>query len=748
MLPLLVCVLGLGALAADPLQATTVEWLYVSEALSCDTCGAELGKPYTSFVCSNDTSTLSPAPRRPEERSRRGGALPPAVVSSWNGGTLSFADPIDPNLPVIVRNVVVTMDGRFNCGSRCQLPADYILLLNDVAVANGQFPIFPNATCGCHCGNCGFPLVFQTGYQGGAGWTAYNRGQDNSMQLFLPLFFQKSVVCLSRVNLTLLWEVAQSNAVAVAFFPKLGPTSGGSLVNISGFNFDPFGQYTCAFGSQVVTAEFVSVRMISCLSPPWFRPNQNGPFTPVALVVADDVMGVISNFTLDYLYYREPVVTALSPRSGNVSGGALVYVMGTGFINTLELVCHFGDNPPQTATFINSTRLSCIAPPWSQGEPAEIPVEVSENGNDFTDNEVLFRYDNVPVLGVWQLWQLIALIVGVVVGAALVIVIAAACVYRRARDNDKSRRYLDSDSESETEPLISAISSKAMRQVLAKVERVEVSDLKIDRRIGRGSFGEVFHARWAGTDIAVKKLPKHMLTNQKFLEDFAQEISIMAALRHPNVLQFLGVAVDKVSLYMLTEYMPRGSLYDVLHHKEQLVPIDLAARMLLDTSRGMTYLHKRLIHRDLKSHNLLVGEHWNVKICDFGLSRLKQVGNTMTACGTPCWTAPEVLRNEHYTEKADVYSFAIVIWECLTREDPFAGMPPFHVVFVVGTQNARPEIPPKRPEWPQALLDLMVHAWQEDPELRPQFVEVTVTLQSILGIGAEEEMIPDDGSIN
>jgi serine/threonine protein kinase len=89
---------------------------------------------------------------------------------------------------------------------------------------------------------------------------------------------------------------------------------------------------------------------------------------------------------------------------------------------------------------------------------------------------------------------------------------------------------------------------------------------------------------------------------------------------------------------------------------------------------------------------LLVGEHWNVKICDFGLSRLKQVGTTLTACGTPCWTAPEVLRNEHYSEKADVYSFAIVVWECLTREDPFAGMPPFHVVFVVGTQNARPEV--------------------------------------------------------
>lgn len=213
--------------------------------------------------------------------------------------------------------------------------------------------------------------------------------------------------------------------------------------------------------------------------------------------------------------------------------------------------------------------------------------------------------------------------------------------------------------------------------------------------------------------------------------------------------------------------MPRGSLYDVLHSKDVPLSVDLLIRMLLDCSRGMSYLHKRLIHRDLKSHNLLVGEHWNVKICDFGLSRLKQGNNTLTACGTPCWTAPEVtyfeppppqkkkdnvsshqvLRNEHYSEKADVYSFGVVVWECLTREDPFAGMPPFHVVFIVGTQNARPEVPVRQPEWPQELLDLMVMAWQEDPERRPAFVEITKELQKMLGVAPEEETSMD-GAIN
>ncbi len=118
-------------------------------------------------------------------------------------------------------------------------------------------------------------------------------------------------------------------------------------------------------------------------------------------------------------------------------------------------------------------------------------------------------------------------------------------------------------------------------------------------------------------------------------------------------------------------------------------------------------------------HNLLVGEHWRTKVSDFGLSRMVNYMNTMTSCGTPSWvftfffglcqylwygllinnkpffssklqTAPEVLRGEKYTEKCDVYSFGIVLWECVTRQTPHEGIPHFQVVFQVGTQGLRP----------------------------------------------------------
>lgn len=134
-------------------------------------------------------------------------------------------------------------------------------------------------------------------------------------------------------------------------------------------------------------------------------------------------------------------------------------------------------------------------------------------------------------------------------------------------------------------------------------------------------------------------------------------------------------------------------------------------------------------------------ENWKVKVCDFGLSKIldNQTDlNTMTACGTPSWTAPEILRNEKYTEKADVYSYGnsetfddregIVLWECMTREDPYFGMPPFQVVLAVGNNNMRPTVPDDCPPKWRALI---VESWSEDPSKRPNFDEVMVRLEEV-----------------
>ncbi|CAM9599544.1 unnamed protein product [Choristocarpus tenellus] len=139
----------------------------------------------------------------------------------------------------------------------------------------------------------------------------------------------------------------------------------------------------------------------------------------------------------------------------------------------------------------------------------------------------------------------------------------------------------------------------------------------------------------------------------------------------------------------------------------------------------MNYLHSHhppILHRDLKSANLLLDDSFNVKICDFGLARLKALTNSMTGnCGTVQWMAPEVLANQKYSETADVYSFGIVCWELLSRVCPYEGMSQIQVAVAVLNSGLRPIIP----DWcPPFFRNLIEVSWQQDPTLRPSFHQV------------------------
>ena len=181
-------------------------------------------------------------------------------------------------------------------------------------------------------------------------------------------------------------------------------------------------------------------------------------------------------------------------------------------------------------------------------------------------------------------------------------------------------------------------------------------------------------------------------------------------------------------------------MYRLLHSKRLELTWDIVLSVLLDAAKGVAYLHQSkptIIHRDLKSHNILINEHWRAKICDFGLSRIVEKQRTLTACGTPCWTAPEVLRNQRYTAKADVYSFGIVLWESITRRDPFGHLAPFQVIFAVATQGARPPVPV---DCPAEAAALMRACWHENAAERPSFSQIidSITdLQILIGDGNE-----------
>ncbi|XP_055814192.1 uncharacterized protein LOC129883576 isoform X2 [Solanum dulcamara] len=200
-------------------------------------------------------------------------------------------------------------------------------------------------------------------------------------------------------------------------------------------------------------------------------------------------------------------------------------------------------------------------------------------------------------------------------------------------------------------------------------------DLTIGEQIGEGSCGTVYHGLWYGSDVAVKVFTKQEYSDE-VIYSFKQEISLMKRLRHPNILLFMGAVTSPQRLCIVTEFLPRGSLFRLLQRNASKLEWRRRIHMALDVARGMNYLHHLtppIVHRDLKSSNLLVDKNWNVKVGDFGLSRLKHETYlaTKTGKGTPQWMAPEVLRNDSSDEKSDVYSFGVILWELATEKIPW-----------------------------------------------------------------------------
>ncbi|XP_068469215.1 probable serine/threonine-protein kinase SIS8 isoform X3 [Phaseolus vulgaris] len=250
-------------------------------------------------------------------------------------------------------------------------------------------------------------------------------------------------------------------------------------------------------------------------------------------------------------------------------------------------------------------------------------------------------------------------------------------------------------------------------------------ELQLREQIGQGSYAIVYHGIWNGSDVAAKVYFGNGYTEET-LQDYRKEIDIMKRLRHPNVLLFMGAVYSPERLAIVTELLPRGSLFKNLHRNNQTLDIRRRLRMALDVAKGMNYLHHRnppIVHRDLKSSNLLVDKNWTVKVGDFGLSRLKDATllNTKSGRGTPQWMAPEVLRNEPSNEKSDVFSFGVILWELMTHSIPWKNLNSLQVVGVVGFVDRRLDLPDDLDPYVASIIN---DCWRSDPEKRPSFEEL------------------------
>ncbi|ERM93778.1 hypothetical protein AMTR_s00004p00270260 [Amborella trichopoda] len=270
---------------------------------------------------------------------------------------------------------------------------------------------------------------------------------------------------------------------------------------------------------------------------------------------------------------------------------------------------------------------------------------------------------------------------------------------------------------------------------------IKNSDLEELRELGSGTFGTVYHGKWRGTDVAIKRIKKSCFTGrsseqERLTQDFWREAAILSKLHHPNVVAFYGVVHDGPggTLATVTEFMVNGSLRHVLLRKDRALDRRKRLIIAMDAAFGMEYLHsKNIVHFDLKCDNLLVNmrdPHRPIcKVGDFGLSKIK--ANTLVSGGvrgTLPWMAPELLNgsSSKVSEKVDVFSFGIVMWEILTGEEPYAHMHYGAIIGGIVNNTLRPPVPGWcDPEWRR----LMEQCWAPDPAGRPSFTEIASRLR-------------------
>lgn len=254
---------------------------------------------------------------------------------------------------------------------------------------------------------------------------------------------------------------------------------------------------------------------------------------------------------------------------------------------------------------------------------------------------------------------------------------------------------------------------------------ISMSDLSFDKIIGSGGFAEVWLGKYIPENIAVAIKKIRTGDDKKKVEQlYFSEVNTLASIKHPFLLQFVGFTPEEPYL-IVTKYMSKGSVYHALRPEEgekDLTSTQLAI-IAYGIASGMQYLHEKgMIHRDLKTQNVLLDENLYPVICDFGSCRNKNTIKTYTGQGgTANYMAPEFMKAEKYDEKIDVYSYGILLWELLAKQSPFEGLIPPQIVCTVSMFNRRPDIPS---DAPPILKHLIENCWDRDPKERPPFSDI------------------------
>ncbi|KAL0662254.1 hypothetical protein Bca4012_099091 [Brassica carinata] len=298
----------------------------------------------------------------------------------------------------------------------------------------------------------------------------------------------------------------------------------------------------------------------------------------------------------------------------------------------------------------------------------------------------------------------------------------------------------------------------------AKEEEWEINLAKLETEnvIARGTFGTVYKGIYDGEAVAVKVLDweddgQESKTNRAL---FRQEVTVWHKLDHPNVTKFVGASMGTTNLKIPTadlenslpqraccvvvEYVSGGTLkHYLIRNRRKKLAFKVVIKLALDLSRGLSYLHsEKIVHRDVKTENVLLDVQSNLKIADFGVARVEALNpKDMTGeTGTLGYMAPEVIDGKPYNRRCDVYSFGICLWEIYCCDMPYPDLSFVDVSSAVVLHNLRPEIPRC---CPTVLANIMKKCWDGNPQRRPEMEEVVKMLEGI-DTSKGGGMIPED----
>ncbi|KAF3611695.1 hypothetical protein DY000_02049140 [Brassica cretica] len=296
---------------------------------------------------------------------------------------------------------------------------------------------------------------------------------------------------------------------------------------------------------------------------------------------------------------------------------------------------------------------------------------------------------------------------------------------------------------------------------------IELVKLEMSNVIARGAYGIVYKGIYDGQDVAVKVLDwgedgyATTAETSALRASFRQEVGVWHKLNHPNVTKFVGASMGTTNLKIpssaemenslpqraccvVVEYLPGGTLKQYLfRNRRRKLAIRVVVQLALDLSRGLSYLHsERIVHRDVKTENMLLDYQRNLKIADFGVARVEaQNPKDMTGeTGTLGYMAPEVLDGKPYNRRCDVYSFGICLWEIYCCAMPYPDLSFADVSSAVVRQNLRPDIPRC---CPTSLSNIMKRCWDANPVKRPEMEEVVKMLEGV-DTSKGGGMIPED----